>query len=174
MKRVLQVLSILVAVAAVAAFAGGQGQEARPKLRIGTYDNRAIAVAFVRWKQNPMVARRAEHEAARCSGDRARVQALEEYGQKEQRKAHRQGFARVPVDDLLAQVRPGMARVAEARGLDAIAWFCDHAGPGVELVDVTDDLVALFEPTEETLTTVRELRRHEPIDLDEVEGGHDH
>ena len=174
MKRVLQVLPILVAVAAVAAFTGGQGQEAQPKLRIGTYDNRAIAVAFVRWSQNPMVARRAEHEAAKRAGDQARVKALEEHGQREQRKAHRQGFARVPVDDLLAQVRPGVARVAEARGLDAIAWFCDHAGPGVELVDVTDDLVELFDPSEETLTTVREVRKHAPIDLDEVEGGHDH
>jgi hypothetical protein len=163
-----------VVVASAATFSGSQTRPIERKLRVGTYDNRAIAVAFVRWRLNPMADKRAEYEKAKRAGETVRAQELEAWGEKQQRKSHRQGFGRVPVDDLLAHVKPGVAEVASQRELDAIAWFCDYTSAEVELVDVTDDLVRLFEPSEETLKTVRELREREPLDLDEIEAGHDH
>ena len=44
-----------------------------------------------------------------------------------------------------------------------------HAGPEVEVVDVTDALVKLFEPSAKTLATVAEVRKQAPVDLDELE-----
>lgn len=171
MKRVLKTLFLIAVALSATTLFGNQSPTAERKIRIGTYDNRAIAVAFVRWTENPMAAARTGHEKARCSDRQAQDDA---WGQKEQRKVHRQGFGRVPVDDLLAHVKPGLARVSRERGLDAIAWFCDHTTERVELVDVTDDLVGLFDPSEETLRIVRELRRHEPLDLDEIECEDEH
>jgi len=64
--------------------------------------------------------------------------------------------------------------VARKTGVDVIAWQCDYAGPDVGVVDITKDLVLLFEPSEKTLKTVEELMKHAPLDLDYIEQHHDH
>ncbi len=145
-----------------------------PRIRVGTYDSRAIAVAYAPSRFNPVGEKMKEYEKAKQAGDGARVAELEAWGEKQQRRLHRQGFARVPVDDLLAPVKDRLAEVAQRRALDLVAWSCDYTGPGVEVVDVTDDLVALFEPSEKTRAIVAEVRRREPLDLDEVEAEHEH
>ena len=99
---------------------------------------------------------------------------LEAWGQGHQRALHRQGFGRVPVDDLLAHVAERLPEVARTARVVAIVFDCNWAGAEVELVDVTHELVALFEPSEKTLATVEELLQHEPVDLDELERGHEH
>jgi hypothetical protein len=78
------------------------------------------------------------------------------------------------VNDILALVREKLPGVANKAGLEAIAMQCDFALPGVETVDVTDELVLMFDPSEKTLATVKELRKNAPIDLDELEGNHEH
>jgi hypothetical protein len=42
---------------------------------------------------------------------------------------------------------------------------CDFTGDQVELVDVTDDLVKLFDSSEKTLQSVREIRKIKPMKL---------
>lgn len=157
---------ILVCVCVLASLAGRCGAEApQAPLRIGTYDNRAIAVAYAPSRHNPVRDKHAERAAAEQAGDRARVAELERWGREHQRQLHFQGFGHAPVGDLLAHVRDGVARVAQERGLAAIAMECDAVAPGVELVDVTDDLVELFEPSERTRDMARKVRQAEPVPL---------
>lgn len=144
------------------------------EVRVGTYDNRAIAVAYAASRFNPVAEKMQLHKQAKQAGDLARVAELEAWGERHQRQLHRQGFARVPVDDLLEPVKTGLAEVARTQDLDLIAWSCDYAREGVQVVDVTDAVVALFEPSAKTLATVAQVREHAPVGLDEVESGHDH
>jgi hypothetical protein len=167
-------VSIVGALVALALASNAGSSDQAPRVRIGTYDNRAIAVAFAPSRFNPVGQKMAELEQAKKAGDRARAGELEAWGEKHQRQLHRQAFARVPVDDLLLSVKNRLPEIAKERGLDAIAWWCDHASAGVEVVDVTDDLVLLFEPSERTLKTVRELCEQAPAELDVIEAGHDH
>ncbi len=51
-------------------------------------------------------------------------------------------------------------------------WEIVHQDVGVEIVDVTDLLVAVFEPSEKTLKTVEQVRATEPLPLDSL-GDHD-
>lgn len=159
-----------VAVAAVGAAglmaAAETGDAAAPaKVRVGTYDSRAIAVAYAASELNPVREKMKEYEAAKQAGDKSKMAELQSWGKSHQRMLHFQGFGRVPVAELLAPVKEGVARVAADRKLSIIVMECNFAAGDVEIVDVTDELVELFHPTAKTRETVRELRKVEPISL---------
>ncbi|MCB9855160.1 MAG: hypothetical protein H6818_05680 [Phycisphaerales bacterium] len=135
------------------------------KVRIGTYDNRAIAVAFAASSHNPAGEKMKALKEAKTAGDKAKVAELEAWGKSYQRQLHFQGFGHVPVGDLLAPVKDGVARIAAEQNLTAIVMECDYAAANVETVDVTDALVALFDPSEKTLNSARMIRTVEPIPL---------
>ncbi len=142
----------------------------QPAFRIGTYDTRAIAVAYAASRFNPVGGKMKEMQAAKASGDQAKIKELEAWGQAHQRQLHRQGFGRVPVDDLLAHVKERLPEVASRAGVQAIAMQCDWVASGAEAVDLTDALVALYEPSARTLGIVKDMKGKAPISLDEIEG----
>jgi len=160
-------LSLGAGIVALAARADDGNADAE-RLRIGTYDNRAIAIAFAASEHNPVRLKLAEHEKAKAAGDDATVEALERWGETFQKQLHFQGFGRYPVSDLLAPVRDKLPDVAAAKGLDAIVWTCDFTGEGVEVVDVTWDLVKLYDPSPKTARTVAELRTKLPATFAEL------
>ncbi len=45
---------------------------------------------------------------------------------------------------------------------------CDEISEQVQIVDVTMDLVQLFEPSQKTIDTVKQLKAKEPISLLEL------
>ncbi len=141
-------------------------------IRIGTYDNRAIAIAYARSSYLPHAEKTQEFDRAEAAGDTVKMQEISDEMEALQRQLHRQGFSRAPVDDLLAHVAFRFPEVVEATGVDAIVWICDFTGDGVEVVDVTMDLVALYSPTEETIEMCKSIGDHEPVSLDELD--HDH
>src|SRR5262245_46738177 len=109
------------------------------KIRIGTYDNRAIAVAYAASKWNPVREKMAEYQAAKKAGDAARQKELEAWGEEQQRVLHFQGFGRVPVADLLKPFEKQIMKLADDKQLAAITMQCDFVASDVEVVDVTDD-----------------------------------
>ena len=157
----------LVSIFALGALSLAQ-KDAAPKARLGTYDSRAVAIAYAPSKHNPVAEKMKEHAAAKQAGDTAKVKELEAWGAAHQRQLHRQGFARVPVDDLLAHVADKLPEVARAAGVDAIVFGCDQHGADVELVDVTMQLVALYEPNERTLGFVANALKAKPVSLEEL------
>jgi hypothetical protein len=171
MSRAAMFLSALLALGACAALAAGPPGEAPTndgKVRIGTYDGRAIAVAYAASRFNPVKEKMADYEKAKAAGDRAKMKELEAWGERTQRQLHFQGFGRVPVDDLLAPVKDKVARFARDRKLAAITMSCDFTAGQVELVDVTEDLVKLYDPSEKTLKMTRGARAVKPLPLTEI------
>jgi len=167
------IVVVLLLTAMIGATPRRAGGEA--KARIGTYDSRAIAIAYAASDFNPVGAKMKEYEAARQAGDDAKVRELDAWGQKHQRQLHRQGFGRVPVADLLEHVKDRLPELAARLGVEAIVFECTYIGPNVETVDVTLELVKLYSPSEKTMKTAREVMKHDPVDLDEIEReGHDH
>ena len=158
------------AFAALSVHAGAQ--ESARKIRVGVYDNRAIAMAFFRSNHNPFVDRRAEFQSAQEAGDSARIQELNAWVERFQRQLHFQGFCRAPVDDLLLYVKDKLPGVMGRHDLDLIGWYPDLAGPHVEVIDITSELAALFEPTPETLQRIEELKDIEPTALADITHEH--
>ncbi len=141
------------------------------KIRLGVYDNRAIAIAWASSKYNLVGQKIGEMKKAEADGDTEKAGELREWGKNLQRKLHRQGFGRVPVDDLLVPVKDRFPEVAKKTGVVAIVWQSDYAGEDVELVDITQDLVTLFNPSEKVLrwTNPEELKKNPPLDLEFIE-----
>jgi hypothetical protein len=141
-----------------------------PKVRIGTYDSRAIAIAYAPSRFNPVAEKKAAYEKAKAAGDREKMKEFEAWGEQYQRQLHFQGFGRVPVDDLLALVKDQVAKLARERHLAAVTMSCDFTGGEVEVIDITDDLVKLYDPSEKTLGYVRAVRKAKPVPLTQLAG----
>ena len=141
-------------------------------IRVGVYDNRAIALAYFGSDYNQFLQKRAEFQAAEAAGDSVLIQELNTWVDRFQRKIHFQGFCRVPVDDLLLVVEDKIPGVVETTGVDMITWYPDFLGADVETIDITDELVALFNPTPEKLEQIRGLKDTEPAALVDID--HDH
>ena len=140
---------------------------------MGTYDTRGVAIAYAASKYNPVGEKQAEHEKAKAAGDTARMHELEQWGEKHQRQLHRQGFGRVPVGDLLEPVKDRLAAVAAKAGVEVIASSCDYSSGNVETIDITLQLVALYDPSEQTLRYAKEITHQPVVDLDALESARD-
>ena len=166
-------LALAAPAAQVATGASQRPQEEVITMRVGVFDSRAVAVAYARSDvfRRGLNAMKAEHEEAKETGDTARVAELEAKGQAMQDLLHRQGFSTWPVDDILEQVEGRIPAIAERAGVDVIVskWTIVYERPGVEFVDVTDLMVEPFEPDEETLKIIEELKKQAPVSLEELE-----
>ncbi len=151
---------------------GLQGQEpavaASGKVRIGVYESRAIAIAWARSSHNPVGEKMKEYEVAKKANDKKKMAELEAWGPAHQRLLHFQGFGRVPVGDLLQPVHEPMRALLKEKNLAAIAMECDLVAEGVEQVDITRELVMLFQPSEETLKYTDQIRGKQPLSLLEL------
>jgi hypothetical protein len=146
---------------------------ARP-IVVGTYDNRAVAIAYAASDFNPVSTQMQKYKAAEEAGDQETMAELEAWGQTHQRQLHRQGFCRVSVTDLLEHVKDQLPAVADKTGVDVIAFDCNYHGKHVELVDVTLEIVALYHPDKKVMNSIVEIMKHEPVDLDVIEQHHEH
>ncbi len=141
-------------------------------IRIGVYDNRAIALAYFGSDYNEFIAKRGEFQEAEAAGDSVLITELNSWVDIFQRQMHIQGFCRAPVDDLLLLVADKIPGVAEKAGIDLITWHPDYYGNEVETIDITDELVALFNPTQAKLQQISGLKGTDPVALVDVD--HDH
>ena len=67
-----------------------------------------------------------------------------------------------------------IARLIQA-GVDVLIskWRIAYEGPNAKYVDVTDNLVILFEPDDETLDVIKQIKPIEPLPADQLKS-HDH
>ncbi len=149
----------------IAAAPPGDPALASGRVRVGTYDSRAIAVAYAASSFSPVGEKMKEYDAAKQAGDKGKMAELESWGKSYQRMLHFQGFGRVPVGDLLEPVKDGVAQVAADHQLAIIAMQCDYVGADAEVVDVTDDLVELFSPAARTREMARKVQEADPVSL---------
>jgi len=160
-------LNILAVGMLVVAALGCHAEAAAPStqpgrgLRVGTYDPRAIAVAFAHssMQRDIMKQKMDEMTKAKAAGDEKKIAELKSWGEQQQHKLHLQGFSGAPVDDILARVKDKLPQVAKRCGVEVIAGKMNYVGGGVAVVDVTDELVKLFEPSEKALKMIESLKK---------------
>ena len=85
-----------------------------PKVRVGIYDSRAVAVAFAHsdWNEKRLEPKMAEMEKAKAIGDTKKIQELDKWGHAQQAKLHRQGFGAASVDAILEHIKDNLPQVA--------------------------------------------------------------
>lgn len=163
----------------VATPADGPSERAKEAgLRVGTFDSRAVTVAFAASKifDRQLQHLMQERQKAKAAGDEEKIKQLESEGESRQKQFHRQGFGTAPVDDILENIKDELPGIAKRAGVDVIVskWAITYSTPGTEFVDVTDLIVAPFEPSERTKRNIRQLRSQPPAPPEEIEKHHDH
>jgi hypothetical protein len=149
------------------------------KVRVGVYDSRAIAVAFINseaWQASngkQLAGMMAEYNTAKAEGNQKRVAELEAQGKAQQSLLHKQGFSTAPVDDILKNIQNRIPEIAKTAGIGPIVskWDKDALAKykSAELVDITMPLVNAFHPTERQLKFAIDIQKQAPISLEEAE-----
>ncbi len=136
----------------------------RPAARLGVYETRAVAVAWARSKYNTRIDElMAGSKEAEATGDRARVRELKRQANAMQDRLHQQAFGCAAVDDLLAPINDRIPSICTAAGVERIVPIWSLETLWQPTVDVTDPLVAEYQPSAKTLKTIGELRKHPPM-----------
>lgn len=141
--------------------------------RIGTFDSRAVALAYYRSPDG--IARMGEewdqqHEEAVAAGDSARLEELELFKPSMQHLMHQQVFSTGSICNVMRELEeelPGIAKKADV-SLIVSKWELSYSDPAIEVVDVTSMLIALLDLDEDTLRMVAEMHDVEPVPLEDV------
>lgn len=166
----------LLAFSMTIALAGEPAAESKePVRRVGTYDSRCLAVAYAgtpyfRQWLDPLRKQMAE---ARAAGDKEKMAELDRQGREKQHEMHLQAFGTAPVMNILAHIKdqlPDLMKAADVQVLVSI-WDTEQlAGYGdLEQVDMTETLVDALKPDPRQRETALEIRKHEPLPMEELE-----
>jgi hypothetical protein len=183
---------VLAGLAAYTTAGAGQSQQKPPgsKVRVGTFDSRALAMAYYRSDafRRHVDGLRAEYEKAKAAGDEKRVKELEAESSDptwadsgwppspaRQELINEQGFGTGPVDNILERIKEKIPEIAKQAGVDVIVskWDIVYQRPGVEFVNVIDLMVKPFNPDEATLKIIKEIQKQDPVPLEELKGHQD-
>ena len=151
--------------------------QGNPTVVVGTFDSRAVAVAYVQSDafREYLVAQQADIasalERAEAAGDDRLVADLSALGPAMQDRLHRQGFGTAPVDDILALIEDELTTIAKESGVDVIVskWALAYRKPGARFVDVTGLIAVEFDPSERTLRMIQSTMETDPISRDELD-----
>jgi hypothetical protein len=140
-------------------------------VRIGTYDSRAVAIAYAYSDGLQEYVSKAKKALDHCveTGDTRRVRELTDLRELLQIRLNLQSISTAPISDILDTVREKLPQVAQQHDVVLIARAADYQDDdAVELVDVTDTLVALFEPDDAALHRIAELCKNDPVPIEVI------
>jgi hypothetical protein len=133
---------------------------AQPKIRIGTYDSRYVALAFYNMKQinDFMVNLNEELNKARESGDKNKIMELEAKGPAFQNLMHQQVFGNLSIPNVMATIKDQLPAIAQKAGVTMIVskWEIQYSESGVEQVDLTMQILDLFHIDDVTKKMIEE------------------
>jgi len=140
--------------------------------RIGIYDSRAVAFAWFssasHQKQLKELMQTAR--AAKAAGDTNRFEKFAAALREQQDQIHREGFSTAPPTEALDELKSRLPEIQLAAGVSALVskWDDDSLKQfkGAEQIDVTEQLVREFKPTEKSLKTISEVEKSKPLPLD--------
>jgi hypothetical protein len=153
--------------ALVLAGTSASAQSQSNKLRIGVYDSRAVAVAYCSSAEfrEAMKTVKTDYDKARAARDEKRMKELEARMKAQQRRQHEQGFSTGSVAPIIAKLESSLPAVAEQAGVQVIVskWELNYRSPAAEVVDVTDQIVALFKVDQRALKQIEEIQAQPPL-----------
>jgi hypothetical protein len=160
-------LGVLLATAPAGTFA--TPSPAPAPIRIGTFDSRCVALAYYRSPavMKELAGMRGELQKAKEAGNETKVQELQARGPAMQMLMHQQVFSNGSVGNILPAITTQLQDVAKAAGVVAIVskWEVPQVGSGVELVDLTPQIVALLAPDAATMTMIGQMKNQQPLPL---------
>ncbi len=140
--------------------------------KIGVYDSRAIVFAYSRsgFFADYQSKFRSQNDSANKVHDTLMVKQLSVQAMSYQHLLHQMIFATGTTAALVKLVKDQLPEVAKKAGVNIImskyelAW----ADPEVQTVDITNEMVRLFKPTENIDEMLKEIQKTDPVPLEEL------
>ncbi len=125
------------------------------------YDSRSIAVAYYNSSFNDNY--HAELKKQFETADPKTKKQLEKQAEERQQLAHLQAFSDKPVDDLLEPFKSEIDTIITQNGATTLCSRWQYKGNFDNTVDITDEIVKLYNPSEKTLKTVSHMKDNPPV-----------
>jgi len=146
---------------------GTEKTNAQITQKIGTFDSRAVAIAYYNSKSfnNAMESSMSDMKTAKEKGDKKAIAKIEREHTLRQAMMHEQGFGKGSVNNIIDLVKDKIATLAKKEDLATIVskWEVVYSGANVELVDITEKIVDFFEPNERMKQMTKEVLKSEPV-----------
>lgn len=143
--------------------------------RIGIYDSRAIAVAFIgsevytAAEGEALAEKTAEFENAEAARDHEKLAELKAREETQRTLRQAQGFSTAPVDDILEYIAAQLPGIKKEANVELVVSKWDDetlsAYTSAERVDVTMRLVEAFRPNEKQRQSAIEIQEVKPVPL---------
>lgn len=151
-------------------------QHSTQPIKIGIYDSRAIAVAYANSEmfKSYMANLMAEYKKAKEEKASDREKELEKEGPFLQQLLHQQSFSNGTVSNIIDKIKDKLPAIAQSTGVSLIIskWELAYINEEVETVDLTNELVSLFNPTDQALKWIEGVRKQNPIPIDKLNPDH--
>ncbi len=145
------------------------------RMTIGVYDSRSVAVAYGGSELHEAQTARLQAMLGRAreAGDERAIKDCDERVWDARKHLHRQAFGTESVDDLLALVPSEVERITRASGVDLLVSCWDEeklaSYEGAARVDVTEQLIEAFDPSERQRGRALAMREHDPLSAEALE-----
>ncbi|MHC4993569.1 MAG: hypothetical protein ACYTGQ_00805 [Planctomycetota bacterium] len=134
---------------------------------VGVFDSRAVAAAWIRSDAHgqSLQEMKAEYDRAKAAGNDKRLQELDKQGRQSQELAHEQVFGNEPIDNVLEIIEDQLPDIAKKAGAGVLVskWEIAYQDGSMKTVDVTWDLVKLFDPDDKTVETIKQVMKSKPV-----------
>jgi len=177
MKRsvlcLLQSPAVILLVIASLSVSMAAAQKSTDALKIGVYDSRVIVFAYSRSAlfREHIEKFTKQSDSATKANDSARIKELSVHAMSYQHLLHQMVFGSGSIMTVMDLVRDQLPEVATQAGVSVLMSKFEMVfkDPSVETVDVTNQIIRLFKPTENLDKMITEIYKNEPIPLDDLD-----
>jgi Skp family chaperone for outer membrane proteins len=151
--------------------------ETQCKIRIGTYDSRLVALAFYRADNMKRIRDfmgnlNLELQKAREAKDDKKLKELEAKGPAFQNLMHQQVFGNLSIPNIVETIKDRLPAIAKKMGVRLVVskWEIQYADPEIETVDLTFQLVDIFNLDDTTRKMIEEgnIQNQEPVPVEQL------
>ena len=152
--------------------AGASAQKKSAVIKIGTYDSRTIIFAWSRTDllKQYMIKLNQQSDSAKKAHDTARIKELSVQAMSFQHLLHQMVFSTGSVASFVAIIKDKLPELAKTEGVSIIVskYELNFSDPSIQVVDLTKQVAALFQPRENIDKMAAEIASQSPVPIEEM------
>lgn len=147
-------------------------QRENSKIRIGTFDSRCVALAYGRSNEFMKLRDSIEtlYSQAKADSNKEKIEEIEQFKPTMQVLLHQQVFSNGSIINIMEKINAKFPGLAKENNVKMILskWEIVFADESIELIDITDQLTALFNPDEATKKIIENIKAMEPVPTEKI------
>lgn len=147
-------------------------QKTKASIKIGTYDSRTVIFAWSRTDllKKHMMKWNQQNDSAHKANDTARIKELAIEAMSYQHLLHLMVFSTGSISSFMALIKDKLPELAKTSGVSIIVskWELNYRDPSFEVIDLTSQVAALFQPKENIDKMAADIAGQAPFPIEEM------